>query len=456
MTASADAAPVDAAVTAGAFAAAMEGLPVQDGIAAAVSGGGDSMALCLLLAEWAGARGLRFKAYTVNHGLRAEAGAEAENVAAVLKQRGIAHDILRWQGDKPATHLQEKARAARYRLLAAACARDGFSHLAVAHNAEDQMETFWMRLAHGSGLDGLAAMPRARALTGAVMLLRPLLPFSRAALRATCRDRGVAWVEDPSNENARFLRVRLRAFEQLLGEEGLTPHRLAQVVQKLADARAALACMVDEKYSLCAAAHPAGYVTLAHDAWRGLPDELRRRVLARAIAAVAPQEYPVPAAALARVAAEMAASGFRGCSIAGAVVSGIDGGTVTVCREYAALPPAQPLADGMYRDARWRITAPDADESLTVSALGENGVAMLRKALAAAPEKRAVFDNLAGRARAVLPALWQGENLVAVPYLSWFSNDAPPAARGVTAVFCGHAAAGKDCLMPFEGYIIEE
>src|SRR6218665_1826276 len=200
-------------------------------VALAVSGGGDSMALAVLAARVLAPRGIQLKAYTVDHGLRAESRAEAVETGARLATLGIAHDILTWDGDKPQARVQERARAARYALLSDACRRDGFRVLLKAHQAEDQIETFWMRLSHGSGLDGLAGMSPHRVLPCGLVLARPLLGFDRAALRDVCRAADIAWAEDPSNHHEKYLRPRLRAVEDVLAAEGLTPHRLSQLLQ---------------------------------------------------------------------------------------------------------------------------------------------------------------------------------------------------------------------------------
>ncbi|HZD25370.1 MAG TPA: tRNA lysidine(34) synthetase TilS, partial [Alphaproteobacteria bacterium] len=135
-------------------------------LAVAVSGGADSLALALLADGWARRRGGVATALTVDHGLRPEAAAEARRVGRWLAARGIPHRILRWRGDKPATAVQAKARAARYALLADWCRRHGVLHLLTAHHRGDQAETVLMRLAHGSGVDGLAGMARQRRLEG--------------------------------------------------------------------------------------------------------------------------------------------------------------------------------------------------------------------------------------------------------------------------------------------------
>src|SRR5262249_18811870 len=157
---------------------------------------------------WAAGQGGRVLALIVDHGLRPEAATEAQVTASVLARHGIESLVLRWAGAKPQAGLQEAAREARYRLLREACRARGILHLLVAHHAGDQAETVAMRAARASGRDGLAGMA-ALVEWPEVRLLRPLLPVPRARLSATLRARGVAWIDDPSNADPRFERVRL-------------------------------------------------------------------------------------------------------------------------------------------------------------------------------------------------------------------------------------------------------
>jgi tRNA(Ile)-lysidine synthase len=179
-------------------------------LAVAVSGGRDSLALALLAHDWAQARGGRIVGLIVDHGLRAEAAHEAEATRVVLARHGIDAEILRWCDAKPTHGLQEAARSARYRLLFEACRQGDMLHLLVAHHADDQAETVAMRAARGSGADGLAGMA-ALVEQRHARLLRPLLPVPRARLTATLEALGVAWIDDPSNADPRFERVRVRA-----------------------------------------------------------------------------------------------------------------------------------------------------------------------------------------------------------------------------------------------------
>lgn len=169
----------------------------------AVSGGPDSLAMLLLGGE---AYPGRIAAATVDHGLRPEARDEAEFVAALCVERGIAHTVLT-PSDPITGNIQSAARVARYALLDSWATEAGCDYIATAHHADDQLETILMRLARGSGVDGLSGIRR---INGRI--IRPLLGFNKAELIAICEDAGVTPVQDPSNDNTDFDRVRIRRF----------------------------------------------------------------------------------------------------------------------------------------------------------------------------------------------------------------------------------------------------
>jgi len=180
----------------------------QSNIALAVSGGGDSMALLHLAHRWARGRGVSLHALTVDHGLRPDSAAEAAGVAAFCAAHGIAHRILTWSGDGDG-NLPDAARRGRYAAMADACTEAGATMLLTGHTLDDQAETVLMRLGRGSGVDGLAAMRAMTPLWG-VQLFRPLLGLRREDLRDMLRGAGVAWVDDPTNEDRGYTRIRAR------------------------------------------------------------------------------------------------------------------------------------------------------------------------------------------------------------------------------------------------------
>lgn len=424
-------------------------LPAAPRVAVGVSGGADSLGLLFLLADWCARNGGVLKAYTVDHNLRPEARAEAARVADLCRAAGIAHDILTWHFDaRPESHVQERARAARYDLLQAACRRDGFAYLATAHHLEDQIETFWMRLIHGSGIDGLAGMQPQRRLPH-VTLIRPLLAMSRAQLREVCRALETGWAEDPSNQNNAFLRPRLRAFEEMLAAEGLTPQRMAQTLQKLAEARDLLQDVTDEAVESCAVLHDAGYVLLDRARLAAQAPALARRVLARVLTAVAAGgSYPPGHDLLQRLYDAMMRADFAGQTAFGCDVQVLEKAFLFT-REAAAAAPPVTVVPGQAAcwDDRFDLPALPADmpvdESLTLGALGIDGVTALRKHLADMPQVRAVFETLPGRVRAGLPVVRAGEKLLSVPHLSWHAADAPAALGGISVHFRGALRAAK-------------
>lgn len=208
------------------------------GILLAVSGGPDSSALlhaaAILRTE------VPLAVATVDHGLRPEAVSEAEQVGRVAATLGLPHAVLSWSGPKPAAGLQEAARIARYRLLAARAAGVGADLILTAHTRDDQAETVLMRLAAGSALAGLAGMRPERRLTPDLRLGRPFLSLDKAALVAWCEGRNIPFVRDPSNADRRFARARLRSAAAALAAEGLTNARLARLAERAARDEAAL------------------------------------------------------------------------------------------------------------------------------------------------------------------------------------------------------------------------
>ncbi|HEU0063243.1 MAG TPA: tRNA lysidine(34) synthetase TilS [Hyphomicrobiaceae bacterium] len=398
------------------------------GVALAVSGGSDSTALMVLFAEWLARSGrtpTEVFVLTVDHGLRPQSRAEAEWVAQMAAGLGFRHAILPWTGPKPKTGVQAAARAARYRLLAQFMGTTGLSVLVTAHTADDQAETLLMRLARGSGLDGLAAMaPRAPldaptpGLERDMVLARPLLGIAKAALTAALEARGVPWLDDASNSALVFERSRWRAAGDTLARLGLKRDSLALSARRLQRARAALDWALAE---FCAAAagryrvDPCGFISIDGEAWRALPSELKLRVLARGIAAAGGAGHPLPLAKLEALADRLARSTAGRWTLARTAVRAAPGTIVLErepgrrpCPELALAPGQRGLWDGRF----WVAAGPELGFSVAVRALGPAGLAALRRQV---PLPVAVP---AGSLRA-LPGFWTEAKLFAVPSLAF-------------------------------------
>lgn len=288
----------------------------------AVSGGPDSMAMLALAAE---ALPGRVAAATVDHRLRPEAADEAALVARRCAELGVPHATLTPDAPIADANLQARARDVRYALLARWAAGRGADAVATAHHADDQAETFLMRAARGSGLAGLAGV-RARTVIEGLTVVRPLLDWRRAELRAVARRRETPFVDDPSNQDLRFDRARAR---RLLDEnEWLAPANIARSAAYLAEADADLRATVDWLWTARA--------ELRGDDLRvdvsGLPREVRRRLARRGVAEV-------------RGAARIAEPEFTDASNVEALLDGLEGGRrVTQAGVLASV-----------REGRWRL-----------------------------------------------------------------------------------------------------
>jgi tRNA(Ile)-lysidine synthase len=245
-------------------------------IGIAVSGGPDSMALLLLAAA---AHPGSIEAATVDHALRDGSREEAEMVASVCRELEVPHTILTalWK-EVPATAIQERARSERYRLLGFWAEERGIAALATAHHADDQAETFLMRLSRGSGVRGLAGMrPKSIVPDTEIRLVRPLLGWRHAELQQLCIDAGIAPAADPSNDDERFERVRVR---RALADTGwLDPDAIVRSAANLADAEAGLDWAMRREWRQ-AVRESRGAISYRPD---GVPREILRRIASRAI-----------------------------------------------------------------------------------------------------------------------------------------------------------------------------
>ena len=230
-------------------------------LALAVSGGPDSMALMYLVAAWVAEAGVADRqrlepvplvVLTVDHGLRRESAAEAAWVKAEAAKLGLPHATLVWNAPKPSTALQSAAREARYRLINRYLDRElAEGHVAVkrrivvGHHEDDQAETVLMRLARGSGLDGLSGMRDEEHVSPAdgangYTIVRPLLRTPKARLMATLQAAGRSWKEDPSNHAPEFERVRMRQALETLRGLGIGSAEIGRSAWRLSRARRAV------------------------------------------------------------------------------------------------------------------------------------------------------------------------------------------------------------------------
>ncbi|VDS07664.1 tRNA(Ile)-lysidine synthase [Paracoccus haematequi] len=362
-------------------------------IGIAVSGGGDSIALMHMIAEWG--RGRRIMVATVDHGLRPESRDEARQVGRAARALDLPHATLLWQRGTETGNLMANARDARLRLLAGWAQRNDLPAVALGHTADDQAETLLMRLARGSGIDGLASMAEWRDRFG-IRWLRPMLAAGRQPLRDWLRARGIGWIDDPSNENEDFDRVRIRKAIQAMG---LDVPALARAANHIQEARDALS-----HYAAHAARDAVardGSLTLPRRAYGDAPPEIRRRLIVAACRWVTGADYP-PRRNTAIHALNAIATGHR-VTLDGTLIEP-EGDRIRLFRETAAALRAPDVQNGIW-DNRWHVSGLKPGQH--VAALGLGQVARVKWRL----------SGLGRDEAAASPAVWEGDRLVAAPLI---------------------------------------
>ena len=328
-------------------------------LAVGVSGGPDSLALALLAADWARARHGSLNALIVDHGLRPESGDEARCARGWLRARGIASEILRWEGQKPTAGIPAHAREARYRLLLQACGRMGVVHLLLGHHAFDQTETVLMRLFGGSGIEGLAGMLPVR-YTPLTRMVRPLLPIDPARLRATLTARNQAWLEDPTNADHAYARARFRsalsAFPPALGIRDELTRLQASALQ----AAERLDAAVDDGFGRCCEIDRLGFAWVDEAALAAVPEAIAWRLLARLLSGIGGDAWP-PAAPSVRALRRrlLMGTGAPSGSLGRCRLVRRDR-RLLICRERRHLPAAVPVKGGetLLWDGRFLVRIP--------------------------------------------------------------------------------------------------
>ncbi len=407
------------------FSALLKPLAPPERLAAAVSGGPDSLALLVLLARWRDSQTRRetaLYALSVDHALRPDAAAEVRHAARIARRLDIPHLILRRRGPKPSSAIQAAARNARHALMQQWCRRNAVTALAFAHHLEDQAETFLFRLARGSQLDGLAAMtPETR--RGSVRILRPLLAVPKTRLAARLTREKIAWRNDPSNHDPAFTRTHLARALTALEKAAMPPARLAAAakgarrLRRMLDAQTA-AVLQNTFYF-----DQAGFAATSRNALRG-PYPVALRALRRALMTVGARRLPPATAKLTNLLDALRAQApFPGCTLAGCRLIPAQG-KLMIVREagwlarYGAPLALRPGETGIW-DRRYRITLQAAENTPRAGEFEIRPLGMDR------PPDDGLITPVPACARPALPALWQGRRLLAVPHLNWRSPQTP-------------------------------
>ena len=208
--------------------------------ALAVSGGSDSLCLAYFAKIYALEFGNKIDTLIVNHNLRKESGQEALKVKKLLSKKKIPCKILNWKGKLPKSNIQKQARDLRYAMLSNYCSKNKIKYLITAHHEDDQIENFFIRLLRGSGLTGLSSMPLKARYSNNLKVIRPFLGLEKKDLKYVTLSYFKTFIKDPSNNNNKFLRVRIRKYRKNMEKEGLDTRKIIKTVNNLVSANQAL------------------------------------------------------------------------------------------------------------------------------------------------------------------------------------------------------------------------
>jgi tRNA(Ile)-lysidine synthase len=204
----------------------------KDKYVVAVSGGPDSLALVALTKAYSFLRKTKFYYVLIDHNIRKNSNQEAQKVKKILRKKNINLKIF-LNKKKIIKNIQAEARKTRYDILLNYCKKKGVKILLTAHNLEDQVETFFMRLSRGSGLRGLSAMKPLNKINSQVSLFRPLLATKKKFLVKISKNTFGKYFKDPSNKNEKYLRTRVRNLKKPLENSGIKYDQIFKSIQNL-------------------------------------------------------------------------------------------------------------------------------------------------------------------------------------------------------------------------------
>ncbi len=387
---------------------------IDDKIGLAISGGPDSMALAHLMHAWAKKHGVQVHGFHVDHQLRPSSSLEAASVVQWLAEMDISCDVLVWHHGDLRRKTQAHARQARHVLIAELAKKKGITQVFLGHHLNDQIETFLLRLECGSGVSGLSGMQSVAHMQN-LTLLRPLLTVPKKKLQEAVIQKKLPFIDDPSNHNEEFARVRMRKLAHVMQEYGFDPGRLGRTVSKISETNAAMSYMMHEVIDRHATYHDAGYISVAATPLDLLPKALVLRVLDGIIRGMSGQLYPVRYQRLARCYDKLIKGDTLAATTLGHCYIKKRRKTFLFCREAHYVEKEITLrTPGQYRwDERFWVDLLDTYEvpsGITVGPLGYEGWKQISTYCRSDLPSYIVYT---------LPAIWLHNRVIAQPHLGF-------------------------------------
>jgi len=389
----------------------------KEKFAIAVSGGSDSLALSILAKLYSLENDNDFVALIIDHKLRKESVDESKQTYKNLTQNKIKAKILTYRGEKFSSNIQKKARDLRYDLFKNYCAKNKIKFLILAHHQDDLIENFYIRLIRGSGIKGLTSLQNIFEYNKNFYLLRPLLNFTKEELLYITKKSYSSWIEDPSNKNDKFLRVRIRKMQSKLQKEGFDPKRIIKTIDNLNIAKDSLEFYVFKSEKKYLKFYKEGYATLKFSIFNNEAQEVIFRVIIKAIHFVSGEYYPPRSDSLKNLMKNLSKKTFKSSTLGGCLVEK-DKSIISFYREDRNII-SETLNKTKHRknwDDRFLVYNNfNNKEQFVVKKLGDQGIEYLRK------NKFNDYENkIPPHAKKTLPSFWNNKGeLLFVPFLNF-------------------------------------
>jgi tRNA(Ile)-lysidine synthase len=389
----------------------------KEKFAIAVSGGSDSLALSVLAKLYSLENDSDFISLIIDHKLRKESAEEAKETYKNLTVRKIKAKILTYQGEKFSSNIQKKARDLRYDLFEKYCVKNKIKFLILAHHQDDLIENFYIRLIRGSGIKGLTSLQSIFEYNKNFYLLRPLLNFNKQELLTVTKKYYSSWIEDPSNKNDKFLRVRIRKMQTRLQKEGFDPKRIIKTIDNLNTAKDSLDFYIFKSEKKYLNFYKEGYATLKSSIFNNEAQEVIFRVIIKAIHFVSGEYYPPRSDSLKGLMKNLLAKSFKSSTLGGCLIEK-NKNIISFYREdrNVAVETLNKTKQKTNWDDRFLVNKNfNNQQQFVVKKLGNHGIEYLRK------NKFNDYGNkIPVHAKKTLPSFWNNEGqLLFVPFVNF-------------------------------------